>query len=209
MCWAGAPVSYGRRRFGCRGRAYSRGLGESVTRGDRRQRERWFGRPSPPLASPREYTARFLHSVSKEGVSGQKGPVGPMKNHQMMPVQAWVDWRRRLSLSFILMQLKYALQVIRPCRESATGWTPEAVTLPGNHSSLELNERGPALKVFWSRPWRDGRRVGERTRLPKPTRVVIERLTKKAEPEGAGQETSRPLLSVRIVVQPRHQLITR
>jgi hypothetical protein len=28
--------------------------------------------------------------------------------------------------------------------------------------------------------------------------VVIERLTKKTEPEGAGQETSGPLLSVRI-----------
>jgi hypothetical protein len=56
---------------------------------------------------------------------------------------------------------------------------------PGNHSSLELNERGPALKVFWSRPWRDGRRAGERARLPKPARVVRERLTKKTEPEGA------------------------
>jgi hypothetical protein len=38
----------------------------------------------------------------------------------------------------------------------------------------------------------------ERTRLPKPARVVIERLTKKTEPKGAGQETSGPLLSVRI-----------
>ena len=56
---------------------------------------------------------------------------------------------------------------------------------PGNHSSWQLNERGPALKVFWSRPRRDGRRAGERARLPKPTRVVIERLTKKTEPEGA------------------------
>jgi hypothetical protein len=57
--------------------------------------------------------------------------------------------------------------------------------LPGSHSSLELNERGPALKVFWSRLRRDGRRVGERTRLPKPACVVMERLTKKTEPEGA------------------------
>jgi hypothetical protein len=56
---------------------------------------------------------------------------------------------------------------------------------PGNHSSLELNERGPGLNVFWSRQWRDGRRVGERTRLPKPTRVVIGRLTQTTEPEGA------------------------
>jgi hypothetical protein len=81
--------------------------------------------------------------------------------------------------------------------------------LPGNHSSLELNERGPALNVFWSRRWRDGRRAGERTRLPKRARVVIERLTKKTEPEGAGQETSRPLLSVRNEVQPGHQPKTR
>ncbi len=81
--------------------------------------------------------------------------------------------------------------------------------LSGNHSSLELNERGPALNVFWFRRWRDGRSAGERTRLPKPTRVVIEWLTKKTEPEGAGQETSRPLLSVRNEVQPGHQPNTR
>ena len=80
---------------------------------------------------------------------------------------------------------------------------------PGNHSSLELNARGPALKVFWSRQWREGRGVGERARLLKSTRVVIERLTKKTEPEGAGRETSGPLLSVRKVVQPRHQPRTR
>ena len=46
-------------------------------------------------------------------------------------------------------------------------------------------------------------------RLPKRARVVIERLTKKTEPEGAGQETSRPLLSVRNEVQPGHQPKTR
>ena len=40
------------------GRAYSWGRGESVTRGDRRRRELEFGRPSPPLARPRESTAR-------------------------------------------------------------------------------------------------------------------------------------------------------
>ena len=81
--------------------------------------------------------------------------------------------------------------------------------LSGNHSSLELNERGPALNVFWSRRWRDGRRVGGRTCLPKPTRVVIEWLTKKTESEGAGQETSGPLLSVRNMGQPGHQLRMR
>jgi hypothetical protein len=41
------------------------------------------------------------------------------------------------------------LQVIRPCRESRTGWAPEAARLPGNQNSLVLNEHGPALKVFW------------------------------------------------------------
>src|SRR5436853_3808254 len=64
------------------------------------------------------------------------------------------------------MQFKALLQAIRPCRESETGWARHTA-MPGNHSSLALNERGPALKVFWSRLWRDGRRVGERTRLPK------------------------------------------
>ena len=110
---------------------------------------------------------------------------------------------------FSWMQLRDPLQAIRPCRESQTGWTPEAARLPGNPSSLALNERGPALNVFWSRRWRDGRRAGGRTRLPRPTRVVIEGLTKKTEPEGAGQETSGPLLSVRIEVQPGHQPQTR
>ena len=41
------------------------------------------------------------------------------------------------------------LQVIRPCRESTTGWTPEAARRPGNQISFALNEHGPALKVFW------------------------------------------------------------
>jgi hypothetical protein len=45
--------------------------------------------------------------------------------------------------------------------------------------------------------------------LPKPTRVVKEWLTKKTEPEGAGQETSGPLLSVRNVVKLGHPLRTR
>jgi hypothetical protein len=37
------------------GRAYSRGPGESVTRGDRQGRELWFGIPSLPLAGPHEW----------------------------------------------------------------------------------------------------------------------------------------------------------
>ena len=107
------------------------------------------------------------------------------------------------------MQLKDTLQVIRPCRESETGWTPEPEMVPGNHSSLELNERGPALKVFWSRLWRDGRRVGERARLPKSTRVVIKRLTKKTEPEGAGSGIIRSAPFGSKVGEPGHRLTTR
>ena len=37
------------------GRAYSQGRGESVTHGDRRQRELEFDRSLPPLARPCEY----------------------------------------------------------------------------------------------------------------------------------------------------------
>ena len=59
--------------------------------------------------------------------------------------------------NFRTVQLKDILQAIRLCRESETGWTLEPATALGNHSSLPLNERGPALKVFWSRLWRDGR----------------------------------------------------
>ena len=79
----------------------------------------------------------------------------------------------------------------------------------GNHSSLVLNERGPALNVFWSRRWRDGRSAGERTRLPKAARVVVKRLTKKTEPEGArtGAIQSTPFGSE--LGQPGHQPQTR
>ncbi len=93
------------------------------------------------------------------------------------------------------VQLKDALQAIRPCRESQTGWTPAAAMLPGNHSSLALNERGPALKVFWSRRGRDGRRVGERARLPKRARVIKERLTNKPSRRELGR--TRPVRSFR------------
>ncbi len=106
------------------------------------------------------------------------------------------------------MQLTATFEVIRPCRESTTGWTPEAARLPGNHGSLELSERGPALKVFWSRWWRDGHRAGERTRLPKATRVVLERLTKQTEPEGveAGAIRSAPFGSkLRLAGASAHQ----
>jgi len=70
-------------------------------------------------------------------------------------------------------------------------------------------ERGPALKVFWSRLWRDGRRVGERARLRKSTRAVIERLTKKSELEGAGSGAIRSAPFGSKVGKPRHQPQTR
>jgi hypothetical protein len=57
------------------------------------------------------------------------------------------------------------LQAIRPGRESQTGWTPEPEMPLGNHISMELNERGLALNVFWSRLRRDGR--GEKGRKEK------------------------------------------
>ena len=54
LCFAKNDWETGLPLMGAPRRAYSRGLCESVTRGDRRRRELWFGRPSPPLASPRE-----------------------------------------------------------------------------------------------------------------------------------------------------------
>jgi len=70
------------------------------------------------------------------------------------------------------MQLEEALQAIRPRRESETGWTPETFAFPGNQNSLALNERGPALNVFWTRLWRVGRKAGEPTGLSKASQVV-------------------------------------
>ena len=88
--------------------------------------------------------------------------------------------------------------MIRPCRESITGWTRERRARPGNHSSLELNEHGPALKVFWI-PAHAG--IGREASATAACQVWGGRskrlVTKKTEPEGAGQETSGPLLSVR------------
>src|SRR5262249_50302253 len=107
------------------------------------------------------------------------------------------------------MQLRGTLLAIRPRRESETGWTPEAQRPLGNHSSLAVNERGPALKVFWSRCWRDGRRVGESARLPKSARGVEERLTKKTEPEGAGSGIIRSAPFGSKVGQTAHRLRRR
>ena len=81
--------------------------------------------------------------------------------------------------------------------------------LPGNYSSLALNERGPALNVFWSRRWRDGRRAGERTRLSKAALVVMERLTKITEPAGARTAAIRSTPFGSKLGRRRHQPITR
>jgi hypothetical protein len=88
------------------------------------------------------------------------------------------------------VQLPDALQAIRPGRESATGWTPEAARHPQNHSSLVLNERGSALNVFWSRQWRDGRRAGARTRLPKAGRVGNRLLAQENRAGGSGARSN-------------------
>ncbi len=91
------------------------------------------------------------------------------------------------------------LQVIRPCRESKTGWTPEARKRPGNQNSLELNEHGPALKVFWISENRDWARDQCGCGLPARGCGCRKQRTNKTEPEGArtGITHSGPLLSVR------------
>jgi hypothetical protein len=96
--------------------------------------------------------------------------------------------------------VKNALQVIRPCRESETGWTPDApVALPGNQSSLVLNEHGPALKVFWISEGTGIGREASATAACQAGGCSGKRLmTKKTEPEGAGTGLNAgPLLSVR------------
>jgi len=54
-----------------------------------------------------------------------------------------------------------ALKAIRPCRESAEGWTFRSLR-PGRTRALwKLNEHGPALNVFWTR----GNELGVAVRL--------------------------------------------
>jgi hypothetical protein len=54
------------------------------------------------------------------------------------------------------MQVADTLQATRPSRESTTGWTQKSQNdFSESHDSLKLNERGPALNVFWSRLRRD------------------------------------------------------
>lgn len=107
-------------------------------------------------------------------------------------------------LCSMIMQLASTELAIRPCRESETGWPSEGQTPPGNHSSIEVNERGPALKVFWPRNgirggrWPDQRgaclkgRLGLKVGLPKKNRAG-------GSIDGArSKASSGPLLSVRI-----------
>jgi hypothetical protein len=92
------------------------------------------------------------------------------------------------------------LPAIRPCRESSKGWTPGAARLPGNHSSLELNERGPALNVFWIPDATGIGREASATAACQPWGCRGKKpRTKKTEPEGV-RARSHPgsLLSVRI-----------
>src|SRR6185436_4562907 len=56
------------------------------------------------------------------------------------------DWRRRLSVQLKDTELRI-LQVIRPCRESKTGWRP-AANCRTTITHLILNEHGPELKFF-------------------------------------------------------------
>jgi len=84
------------------------------------------------------------------------------------------DWKRRLSIIW-QMTVKTALQAIRPCRESETGWTSGAQPLPGNHSSLVLNERGPGTESFLD-PARNGiGRLKKREEKDKHEEAVIKR----------------------------------
>ena len=66
-----------------------------------------------------------------------------------------------------------------------------------NQSSLELNERGPALKVFWPRKDSGWAQSWCPHALANASACDYKTLDQKTEPEGAGRETSGPLLSVR------------
>lgn len=59
-------------------------------------------------------------------------------------------------MDILIMQLRqFCRRFDRAVSQKRVGLWGQNV--PGNHSSLKLSERGPALKVFWSRQWRDGR----------------------------------------------------
>ena len=106
------------------------------------------------------------------------------------------DWRRLLSTN-LSTQFANPLSVIRLCRESKTLWTRKIVwrLFAENHSTSFLNERGPVLKVFWSRRWRDGRCAGASEYACASERIrLIERLTNKNR-AGRSHKRSNPRAS--------------
>ena len=80
-----------------------------------------------------------------------------------------------------------ALRAVPKCKCPAIGLIETVVSLRSRAAIFSF--AGSLLrrdaKSAGFQPRRDGRRAGGRARLPEPARVVIERLTKKTEPEGA------------------------
>jgi len=101
-----------------------------------------------------------------------------------------------LPTMFVAAQI---LQAIRPCRESQRGWTLGAARCPGNHSSLVLNEHGPALKVFWIPECRDWAPDQCPRGLSRSSGVAKTLVPKRTEPEGAGTR-SDPARSFRFAI---------
>src|ERR1041385_2112464 len=64
------------------------------------------------------------------------------------------------------------LQAIRPCCESETGWTWEATLSDETIALKKVNEHSLALKVFWSRHRRDGRRQVKGSSAAPPTNAL-------------------------------------
>ena len=118
------------------------------------------------------------------------------------------------SLLIFVRSLRMTLLAIRPCRESKSGWTPQSQRTMGNHISLELNELGPALKVFWLRNLRSGRRLGQRGACQMGRLRLMGSLPKKNRAGGSTDGASDiarsgPLLSVGIRRQGMDQANTR
>jgi hypothetical protein len=95
------------------------------------------------------------------------------------------------------MQLADPLQAIRPCRESGTRWTRPPAIAAEIQISLELNEHGPALKVFWSCEKAGWAQSWYPRALAKINAWGYTTVDQKNGPEGASLEQSDWLLSVR------------
>ncbi len=96
--------------------------------------------------------------------------------------------------------------MIRPCRESKTGWTCAAFAGRENQSSYELNEHGPALNVFWISALAGiGRTAGANIACQRKGWEPKNKCPKENEPEGAGTWSDPGLLlSVRTLEGPLH-----